>query len=117
MIQVRPGSVSRRLVVSSSSSRRSHAALARSLFFLSVQGGDPEGTGRGRSVSIYGGFFDDEISSNLKHNKRGILSMANSGKNTNASQFFITYQQHNHLNGKYTVFGRTFESVPRRRSS
>lgn len=76
-----------------------------------IQGGDPEGTGRGRSVSIYGGAFDDEISTSLKHNKRGIVSMANSGKNTNASQFFITYAQHNHLNGKYSVFAHVIDGL------
>ena len=42
----------------------------------------------------------------VQHSARGILSMANSGPNTNASQFFITYAKHAHLNGKYTVFGR-----------
>jgi peptidyl-prolyl cis-trans isomerase-like 3 len=41
-----------------------------------------------------------------QHSARGIVSMANSGANTNASQFFVTYAKHAHLNGKYTVFGR-----------
>lgn len=42
----------------------------------------------------------------LQHNARGILAMANSGPNTNGSQFFITYAKQPHLNGLYTVFGR-----------
>lgn len=42
----------------------------------------------------------------VQHNARGILSMANSGANTNGSQFFITYAKQPHLNGLYTVFGR-----------
>ena len=54
-----------------------------------LQGGDPSGTGKG-GKSIYGGPFEDEISE-LKHDKRGVLSMANSGPNKNLSQFFISY--------------------------
>jgi peptidyl-prolyl cis-trans isomerase-like 1 len=50
-----------------------------------VQGGDPTGTGRG-GASIYGEKFEDEILSSLKHSGAGILSMANSGPNTNGSQ-------------------------------
>jgi peptidyl-prolyl cis-trans isomerase-like 1 len=50
-----------------------------------VQGGDPTGTGRG-GASIYGEKFEDEISQSLRHTGAGILSMANSGKNTNGSQ-------------------------------
>ncbi len=75
-----------------------------------IQGGDPEGTGKG-GVSIYGGKFKDEIVPTLKHSKRGVLSMANSGKDTNTSQFFITYRAHNHLNGKYTVFGSVIDGL------
>ncbi|KAL2914455.1 Peptidyl-prolyl cis-trans isomerase-like 1 [Polyrhizophydium stewartii] len=70
-----------------------------------VQGGDPTGTGRG-GVSIYGEKFEDEITSKLKHTGAGILSMANSGPNTNGSQFFITLAPTPWLDGKHTIFGR-----------
>merc|ERR1719169_365770 len=70
-----------------------------------VQGGDPTGTGRG-GESIYGATFEDEIHPSLKHTGAGILSMANSGPNTNGSQFFITLAPLPSLDGKNTVFGR-----------
>ncbi|KAK2407286.1 GDSL esterase/lipase [Trifolium repens] len=69
-----------------------------------IQGGDPTGTGKG-GTSIWGK-KNDEIRESLKHNARGILSMANSGPNTNGSQFFISYAKQTHLNGLFTVFGR-----------
>nr|XP_035954436.1 peptidyl-prolyl cis-trans isomerase-like 3 isoform X3 [Halichoerus grypus] len=70
-----------------------------------VQTGDPTGTGRGGN-SIWGKKFEDEYSEYLKHNVRGVVSMANNGPNTNGSQFFITYGKQPHLDMKYTVFGK-----------
>lgn len=70
-----------------------------------LQTGDPTGTGRG-GASIYDEKFEDEIDPGLKHTGAGILSMANSGKNTNGSQFFITLAPTPWLDGKHTIFGR-----------
>ena len=70
-----------------------------------IQGGDPTGTGKGGS-SVWGKNFEDEFEGPLKHDRRGVLSMANKGKNTNSSQFFITYRPATHLDRKHTIFGR-----------
>ncbi|KAF2710253.1 peptidyl-prolyl cis-trans isomeras-like protein-like 2 [Pleomassaria siparia CBS 279.74] len=70
-----------------------------------LQGGDPTGTGRG-GESIWGKPFNDEFDGPEKHDKRGIISMANKGKNTNTSQFFITYRAVPHLDRKHTIFAR-----------
>ncbi|CAF0709857.1 unnamed protein product [Brachionus calyciflorus] len=70
-----------------------------------IQGGDPTGTGNG-GQSIWGKKFEDEFKQNLKHDARGLLSMANSGPNTNKSQFYITFRDLPHLDNKHTVFGK-----------
>ncbi|KAJ9475316.1 Peptidyl-prolyl cis-trans isomerase B [Pseudozyma hubeiensis] len=77
-----------------------------------IQGGDPTGTGRGGS-SIWGSEFRDEYTEPgaFKHDSRGRLSMANKGKDTNGSQFFITYRAVGHLDGKHTVFGRLVDGA------
>lgn len=75
-----------------------------------LQTGDPTGTGK-KGSSIWGKHFQDEIVDSLKHNARGVLSMANSGPNTNNSQFFITYGKQPHLDMKYTVFGRLIDGM------
>ena len=75
-----------------------------------IQGGDPTGTGKGGS-SIWGNKFEDEFSTSLKHDTRGIISMANSGPNTNGSQFFVSYKPAAHLNNKYTVFAKVIHGM------
>ncbi len=67
-----------------------------------VQGGDPEGSGRGGP----GYKFKDELTGGFKRHQIGSLSMANAGPNTNGSQFFITHVKTPHLDGKHTVFGQ-----------
>ncbi|NOX15810.1 MAG: peptidylprolyl isomerase [Epsilonproteobacteria bacterium] len=70
-----------------------------------IQSGDPTGTGRG-GESIWGHPFKDEFKSNLVFDKPFYLAMANRGKNTNGSQFFITTVPTPWLNGGYTIFGK-----------
>jgi peptidyl-prolyl cis-trans isomerase-like protein 2 len=75
-----------------------------------IQGGDPTGTGRGGS-SIWGKNFVDEIEGPLTFDSRGMLAMANKGKNTNSSQFFITYRPTKHLDRKHTIFGKVVDGM------
>ena len=78
-----------------------------------IQGGDPTGTGMG-GESIWGKPFEDEFKPNVIFDKPGLLAMANRGKNTNGSQFFITVAPAMWLNGGYTIFGKVikgFDSV------
>ena len=77
----------------------------RSIRNFVLQGGDPKGDGTGGD-SFWGGEFKDEFKAHLTHSDRGILSMANSGPNTNKSQFFITYRLCMHLNNIHSVFGK-----------
>lgn len=90
-----------------------------------IQTGDPTGTGSG-GRSVFGvlasnsdknkkdqGFFEDEIKPGLELNKKGLLCMANTGPNTNTSQFFVTLRGHDleYLNGKHTIFGEVVEGM------
>lgn len=75
-----------------------------------VQTGDPTGTGKG-GQSVYGEPYPDEVRSTLKFNNRGLVAFANSGPDSNRSQFFITYGPAGHLNTKYTIFGRVIDGA------
>jgi cyclophilin family peptidyl-prolyl cis-trans isomerase len=72
-----------------------------------AQGGDPTGTGRGGPAYKYKGEFDR----NVKHDAKGMLSMANAGPGTDGSQFFLTFKETPHLDGKHTIFGKVSEGM------
>lgn len=75
-----------------------------------IQGGDISGEGESGGESIYGPTFDDE-NFELRHERKGMLSMVNTGPNTNGSQFFITTTQTHQFNGKHVVFGRVIKGL------
>ena len=82
----------------------------RNIRSFMIQGGDPTGSGRG-GKSVWGKNFEDEFDGPLKHDGRGVVSMANKGKNTNSSQFFICYREAKHLDRKHSIFGRVVEGL------
>lgn len=85
-------------------------AFHRNIRNFMIQGGDPTGTGRG-GQSCWGKSFADEFEGPLTHDGRGVMSMANKGKDTNTSQFFVLYRAAKHLDRKHTIFGRVIDGL------
>ncbi|KAK5117816.1 Peptidyl-prolyl cis-trans isomerase cyp8 [Meristemomyces frigidus] len=85
-------------------------AFHRNIKNFMIQGGDPTGTGRG-GQSCWGKSFVDEFEGPLTHDGGGVMSMANKGKDTNTSQFFILYRAAAHLNRKHTIFGSVVDGL------
>uniref|UniRef100_A0A3Q2WN69 Peptidyl-prolyl cis-trans isomerase n=2 Tax=Haplochromini TaxID=319058 RepID=A0A3Q2WN69_HAPBU len=82
----------------------------QAFYFKTLTFYGPLRTGKG-GTSMWGRKFEDEFSEHLKHNVRGVVSMANNGPNTNGSQFFFTYAKQPHLDMKYTVFGKIIDGL------
>ena len=75
-----------------------------------VQGGDYLNANGSGSLTIYGGKYFEDENFEIKHDAPGLLSMANSGPNTNGCQFFITCGEASHLDGKHVVFGKLVDN-------
>ena len=88
------------------------AIFHRNIKDFMVQAGIPNSAGVvKKGMSIWDDKFADEIVPSLKHDRRGVVSWANSGPNTNGSQFFITYKRHDHLDGQFTIFGKVIAGI------
>jgi peptidyl-prolyl cis-trans isomerase-like 3 len=70
-----------------------------------IQGGDPTGTGKGGEC-VWGGVLPDDFGAPIRHDQRGVVSMANGGPDGNGSQFFITFAAAPHLDGVNSIIGR-----------
>ena len=82
-------------------------AFHRVITGFMAQGGCPLGTGTGSPGYSFGGEFDRSV----RHDRPGLLSMANAGPNTDGSQFFLTFVATPHLDGKHTIFGEVVEGM------